>query len=271
MSEVIDENYEIIDADSWELKRDMIDRFQELSGRKLTESSPETLIFETVAYMIGLREEKYNDEMKQNYLRFARDERLDLKGEFYGNRGKRLVEQPAVATFRFYITNIQATDIIIPKGSRVQYNELYFSTDEQYKIEKGDLYVDGIATCNTSGTVGNDIPVGQINTMVDIYPHYDKVENITATNNGAEIEQDDNYRARNNEEKVYKNSASVIKKLSEKFKVGENEIFINTPEITEHTVYKIRDKFYQIHWVDNNILVEQMTVPYVDEIKTIKE
>ena len=80
----------------------------------------------------------------------------------------------------------------------------------------------------------------------------------------------ENYRANNNREKVYKNSASVIKKLAEKFKVGENEIFINTPEITEHTVYKIRDKFYQIHWVDNNILVEQMTVPYVDEIKTFK-
>jgi len=81
----------------------------------------------------------------------------------------------------------------------------------------------------------------------------------------------ENYRANNNREKVYKNSASVIKKLAEKFKVGENEIFVNTPEITEHTVYKIRDKFYQIHWVDNNILVEQMTVPYVDEIKTFKE
>ena len=81
----------------------------------------------------------------------------------------------------------------------------------------------------------------------------------------------ENYRARNNEEKVYKNSASVIKKLSEKFKVSENDIFINTPEITEDTVYKIKDKFYQIHWVDNNILVEQITVPYVDEIKLIKK
>ena len=81
----------------------------------------------------------------------------------------------------------------------------------------------------------------------------------------------ENYRTKNDQEKVYRNSASVIKKLSEKFKVGENEIFINTPEITEHTVYKIRDKFYQIHWVDNNILVEQITVPYVDEIKLIKK
>ena len=81
----------------------------------------------------------------------------------------------------------------------------------------------------------------------------------------------ENYRTKNDQEKVYRNSASVIKKLSEKFKVGENEIFINTPEITELTVYKIKDKFYQIHWVGNNILVEQMTVPYVDEVKTIKE
>ena len=81
----------------------------------------------------------------------------------------------------------------------------------------------------------------------------------------------DNYRAKNNEEKVYKNSASVIKKLSEKFKVNEEDIFINTPEITEDTVYKIKDKFYQIHWVGNNILVEQMTVPYVDEVKMLKE
>ena len=81
----------------------------------------------------------------------------------------------------------------------------------------------------------------------------------------------ENYRTKNDQEKVYRNSASVIKKLSEKFKVRENEIFINTPEITEHTVYKIKDKFYQIHLVDNNILVEQITVPYVDEIKLIKK
>lgn len=81
----------------------------------------------------------------------------------------------------------------------------------------------------------------------------------------------EDYQSKNNQEKIYKNSASVIRKLSEKFKVKEEEIFINTPEITEHTVYKIKNQFYQIHWVNNNILVEQMTVPYVDEIKTFKE
>jgi len=94
--------------------------------------------------------------IKQNYLRFARDERLDLKGEFYGNRGKRLIEQPAVATFRFYISSIQTTDTVIPKGSRIRYNELYFETDKEYKITKGNLSVDGKATCNKVGTIGNN-------------------------------------------------------------------------------------------------------------------
>ena len=190
------EEYEAIDSDAWEIKRDMINKFQELSGRSLTEANPETLIFSTVAYQLALLEEKYNDDIKQNYLRFARDERLDLKGEFYGNRGKRLIEQPAVATFRFYISNIQTTDTVIPKGSRIRYNELYFETDEEYKITKGNLSVDGKATCNTLGIIGNGIPVGQIKDMVDIFPNYAKVENITESNSGTNKEADESYRER---------------------------------------------------------------------------
>ena len=190
------EEYEAIDSDAWEIKRDMINKFQELSGRSLTEASPETLIFSTVAYQLALLEEKYNDDIKQNYLRFARGERLDLKGEFYGNRGKRLIEQSAVATFRFYISSIQTTDTVIPKGSRIRYNELYFETDEEYKITKGNLSVDGKATCNTLGIIGNGIPVGQIKDMVDIFPNYAKVENITESNSGTNEEADESYRER---------------------------------------------------------------------------
>ena len=190
------EEYEAIDSDAWEIKRDMIDKFQELSERTLTEASPETLIFGTVAYQLALLEEKYNDDIKQNYLRYARNERLDLKGEIYGNRGKRLVEQPAIATFRFYISSVQATDIVIPKGSRKRYNELYFETNEEYKILKGNLSIDGKATCNKVGTIGNGIPVGQIKDMVDIYPNYSKVENITETNSGTNEEADESYRER---------------------------------------------------------------------------
>ncbi len=195
MSENYD-GYEIIDSDAWEMKKNMIDKFQELSGRTLTESSPETRIFETVAYVMALREENYNDVAKQNYLRYARNERLDLRGEIYGRRGHRLKEQSAQATFRFYISEVQATDIVITKGTRIQYNELYFETEEELKILKGSLYVDGIATCTTTGKSGNEIPPGQIKSIVDLYPYYNKVENITATNGGNNVETDESYRER---------------------------------------------------------------------------
>lgn len=190
------ENFEIIYANAEDLKKDMINKFQELSGRMLSESSPETLIFSSVAYALGLREELYNDDAKQKYLKFARGERLDLQGEIYGKRGERLKNQSARATFRFYISAAQATDTVVSKGSLIKYNELYFETDDEYKISKGKLFVEGIATCKTSGLVGNSIPVGQINVMVDLYPYFSKVENITVSNGGTDEEDDETYRER---------------------------------------------------------------------------
>ena len=61
---------------------------------------------------------------------------------------------------------------------------------------KGNLSIDGKATCNKVGTIGNGIPVGQIKDMVDIYPNYSKVENITETNSGTNEEADESYRER---------------------------------------------------------------------------
>ncbi len=223
------EDYEVIDSDAWEIKRDMIDKFQELSGRTLTEASPETLIFNTVAYLIGLREEKYNDDIKQNYLRFARDKRLDLKGEFYGKRGERLGEQPATADFKFTISAVQNRNIIIPKGTRIKYFDLYFETIVENKIITGELEVIIKAKCKELGVIGNGIPEGQIVELVDIYPYYKSVENITSTAGGSDIDEDETYRNR-------------IKDISSSYTTaGSREAYIfwtksSTPEVVDVTV-----------------------------------
>lgn len=223
------ENYEIIDSDSWDLKKTMINKYQELTGRTLTEASPETLIFNTVAYLIGLREEKYNDDIKQNYLKFARDKRLDLKGEFYGKRGERLGEQPATADFKFTISAIQNRNIIIPKGTRIKYFDLYFETIVENKILTGELEVIIKAKCKELGIIGNGIPVGQITELVDIYPYYKSVENITSTAGGSDVEDDETYRNR-------------IKDISNSYTTaGSREAYIfwtksSTPEVVDVTV-----------------------------------
>lgn len=187
---------EIIDSNAKELKNKMMEKYEELSNITLTKASPETQIFGAVAYLLALREEEYNDIIKQNYLKYAREDRLDLLGEIYGERGERNKELSAQATFRFYITSPKTKKIIIPKGSLIKYSDIYFATNEEYVIKEGDKYVDGIATCTTPGTEGNGLELGSINTMVDLYPYFEKVENITISNGGAAIEEDETYRER---------------------------------------------------------------------------
>lgn len=248
----MEEFNEIIDADSEELKQDMIEKYQDLSGRSLSESSPETLIFSTVAYVLGLREEKYNDDLKQNYVRYARDERLDLKGEIYGERGARLKEQPAKATFRFYVSTTLSYNTIIPKGTRIRYNDLYFETEEQNIIISGELSVDGIAVCKVPGLKGNDIPKGQIKDLVDIYPNYERVENITVSNGGTDVESDESYRERIRELPKSFTTAGSVEAYSFWTKTVSPKIIdckIHSPSPTNVDIYI---------WTDNGIITEEL-------------
>lgn len=52
------------------------------------------------------------------------------------------------------------------------------------------------AECTTAGTIGNDWLAGQISKLVDPLPWVSKVENITTSSGGIDIETDDNYRER---------------------------------------------------------------------------
>ncbi|WP_064581182.1 baseplate J/gp47 family protein [Streptobacillus moniliformis] len=237
-------DYEVINANFQELVNDMKSKYEELTKRKLTDASPEMLIFKTVSYALGLREEKYNDEIKQNYLRFARGERLDLKGELYGERGKRLKESPARATFKFMISKEQKRDIIIPKNSRIRYNDLYFYTDNEYKVKQGGLFTTGIATCSTLGTRANNIAIGEINEMVDIYPYYSGVENITITNNGTDEESDEGYRNRVREIPKSFTTAGSSGAYSFWAKSASSNILdvtVNSPSATNVDVYILTD------------------------------
>src|SRR3712207_7743822 len=79
------ENYEILVSNAEELKKEMIREYQRLSGITLHEASPETLIFSSVAYLMALREEFYNDQAKQKYLRFARDRKSTRLNSSHAN------------------------------------------------------------------------------------------------------------------------------------------------------------------------------------------
>lgn len=57
----------------------------------------------------------------------------------------------------------------------------------------GNTYADVQVRCQTTGVIGNDYAVGQINTIVDLYDYYSGCENTTASDGGADQATDDEF------------------------------------------------------------------------------
>lgn len=190
------DDFDFIDTTAKDNEIAAVNKYAELTGVQLQESDPRRIIFKSVAYMLGMAQEVMNDTAKQNFLRFARDNRLDAKGELYGSRGIRLAAQPARTTLEFEISTPQPVDIVIARGTKVSVNELVFETAEQVKVLQGNIKAEVIGVCTTTGEIGNGYLPGQISNIVDLFPYYKSAKNITESTGGTAIETDEHYRER---------------------------------------------------------------------------
>lgn len=193
---VNNDNFDFIDTTAKDNEIAAVNKYAELTGIQLVEADPRRIILKSVSYMMALAQEVMNDTAKQNFLRFARNNRLDAKGELYGNRGKRLESEPARTTLQFEISAAQAGEIAIPKGTKVTVNKLIFKTEEEGRIKKGTVSADVQAVCTESGEIGNGFLPGQIDKIVDVFPYYKSVKNITESKGGTTVESDEQYRER---------------------------------------------------------------------------
>lgn len=89
---------------------------------------------------------------------------------------------------RFNISEARQSAILIPSGTRVTdaNASLYWATTADEYVPIGSTYTDVTVVCQTSGTVGNDFAVGDINTIVDVYDYYSGCSNVTASANGSD-------------------------------------------------------------------------------------
>ena len=131
---------------------------------------------------------------KQNLLSYATGDLLDHVVLLVGVT--RLPASAAMTTLRFTISAPQQAVIGIPKGTRVKSGEVYFETISYQEVAIGETQVDVIAQCAEEGTKGNGFESGKITELVDVFPFYSKVENITESSGGTDIEDDDSLRQR---------------------------------------------------------------------------
>ena len=176
----------------WELM------YEKMTGKKkkVYPASPERLYIAYTAAIIVQQRIIINETAKKNVPRSANGKYLDSLGELFKDTF-RLPEARATAIFRFHISEPQPQSVIVPQGTRINFDgEIVFSTTEELEIHAGDTYGDVLGECQTAGIVGNNIATGQIKEIMDTYDFYWKVENITRTAGGADKESDQSYYER---------------------------------------------------------------------------
>lgn len=176
----------------WELM------YEKMTGKKkkVYPASPERLYIAYTAAIIVQQRIIINETAKKNVPRYANGKYLDSLGELFKDTF-RLPEAKANAVFRFYISEPQKQSVIVPQGTRINFDgEIVFATTEELEIKAGEEYGDILGECLTPGIVGNNIAAGQIKEIVDTYDFYWKVENITRTTGGADKESDQSYYER---------------------------------------------------------------------------
>ena len=183
-----------LEVDSQRVTDEIIAEYERITDRALAPSDPVRLFLLSLASIIIKQRNAFDLGAKQNLLSYASGERLDHLGAFVNTT--RIEATGAQTTLKFTLNQAQDGVYTIPKGTRVTNGVFTFATDSIYEIMPPETTAEISATALELGEIGNNIPVGKINQLVDPLPSITKVENITATSGAGDREDDERYAMR---------------------------------------------------------------------------
>jgi phage-related baseplate assembly protein len=181
---------------NWEkIFTELLQAYELAIGKPVSKGQLEAVLLSIFAYRENLLRILINETAKQNLLAYARGEVLDHLGALLGVY--RLPATKARTTLRFYFSELDR-DILIPKGTKVatKDDKAVFETAEDVSVKAGEQYVDVLALCTEAGTHGNGYFPRQISVLIDPVPYVEKVENISISFGGSDVEDDERFRYR---------------------------------------------------------------------------
>lgn len=169
--------------------------YYKLTGKWVNPSDVESFIIDLIAYNQTQLEGKINYYRKQNFLRYASGEALDLLGEWLGV--VRLPPLPAKTTIRFTFETPHP-QVIIDENIKLVAKDgrTIFKPSETVIVPADVQTFDVVYECEAAGTVGNGFVAGEINQLVSPVSYVLKAENITVSTGGTEAEDDEHLRER---------------------------------------------------------------------------
>ena len=178
-----------------DIEREIINTYENLSGRTLARGDPVRLFLETIILIIIHQRSLIDYSAKQNLLAYAEGDHLDHLGALL--EVVRLPASKATTTLSFTLSEAQEDAVVIPEGTRVTPDgTILFATTETLEISAGETIGLAYAECTEEGEIGNGFLCGQIKRLVDPFPYEMSVQNITVSHDGSDIENDENFRER---------------------------------------------------------------------------
>ncbi len=235
--------------------------YYNLTGKWVNPSDVESFLIDLIAYNQALLEGKINYYRKQNFLKYASGEALDLLGEWLGV--VRLPPQPAKAIIRFYLETPHP-QIVIDENVKIvaKDNQTIFKPIETIIIPENVEIYDIVFECEEAGIKGNGFVAGEINQLLKPIAYVSKAENITLSTGGTEAEDDDHLRERIRLAPWRFNTAghrkgyiywamtadpSIIDVNAYSEKAGEVEVIVLTKDlpVSEEILNKVKDLLYR--------------------------
>lgn len=171
------------------------EKYYELTGVWLNPSDIESFLIDLMVYNYTQIEGSMNYYRKQNFLKYASGEFLDLLGEWLSV--ERIKPQPAKTVIRFYFETphpqliIDETVEVVAKDFKT-----FFKPLKTVTVPENVEFFDIEYIAKNPGTSGNGFIAGEISTTVKPVPYLRKCENITVSVGGSDTEDDEHLRER---------------------------------------------------------------------------
>lgn len=184
-----------VETDTNTIKNNIITGYETLTGVTLSRAHPVRLFLEALAAIIVWLMNQINFAAKMNMLAYAVGDYLDHIGILVGCT--RIPASAAKTTIKVKLSSVRDSAVIIPKGTRVATEDnMVFVIDENTEIAAGNISINVGATCKTVGAVGNGYGAGEIATIIDHIGYVESMSNVSESEGGADVEDDESYRER---------------------------------------------------------------------------
>lgn len=183
------------DADVDSLLDNALKIVRELLKREISRADPLMLFIKSFLAIIVQQRLLIDTLAKQNLLAYAKNDALDHLGVLVGV--DRLPASAATCTVEVTLSAPRQRATSIMKGTRVNAGDnVNFALDDAIVFPSGETSATVKATCLEVGEVGNGYAVGELKNIVDPQPFLASIINITESEGGADVEDDDSFRLR---------------------------------------------------------------------------